>query len=332
METERSNQISLTIEEARGLARESVIKLGYVDAEAAIIADHLIDAELCGYGYSGLAKILNIAANPRSKKQRRPLTVVRENAVSALVDGGNNLGMLSVHRATSIAIDKAKQSGIAVVGVYDTFNSGRNAYYLELIAQADLLGIHFVSSSPQVAPLGGANRILGTNPIAFGIPTANDPLIFDMGTAAIMGSDFMLKERLHELLPEGVAIDREGNPTRDPAKARAGSLLTFGGYKGFGLSLCIQMMGLLAGAASADEKYYGFVLLAIDPAMLVPLDVFKREATALIEKIKSAPRQPGVAEIRLPSERAMRERAMRQQAGTIVIARPVYDALRSMPE
>ena len=319
--------IVLAIEEARQLAENAVQALGYSAPDAAIIADHLIDAELCGYGYSGLAKILNIAENPRSSRPRRPCTVVKETPVSALIDGGNNVGMLSVYRATEILIDKARKSGIAVVGVYDTYNSGRNAYYIERIAKADLVGIHLVSASMQVAPLGGARPALGTNPIAFGVPTAHGAMIFDMGTAAMMGSDLMLKSRLNEMLPAGVAVDAEGRPTRDPGEARKGSILTFDGYKGFGLSLCIQALGLLAGAGSATETYYGFVLIAIDPAALVPLDRFKAEVSRLLDRVRSTPRQPGVNEIRIPSERAFREREERLAEGVISVDQSVYDAV-----
>lgn len=327
MSDSSDNPIVLAIEEARYLAENAVQALGYTAPDAAIIADHLLDAELCGYAYSGLAKILNVAENPRSSKPRRACSIVKETAVSALVDGGNNVGMLSVYRATEIVIDKARKSGIAVVGVYDTYNSGRNAYYIERIATADLVGIHLVSASIQVAPLGGARPVLGTNPIAFGVPTVQGAMIFDMGTAAMMGSDLMLKDRLNELLPAGVAVDAEGRPTRDPGEARKGSILTFDGYKGFGLSLCIQALGLLAGAGSATETYYGFVLIAINPAALVPLDRFKEEVTQLLERVRSTPRQPGVGEIRIPSERAFREREKRLADGVISIDRTVYAAV-----
>ncbi|MBI3045636.1 MAG: Ldh family oxidoreductase [Betaproteobacteria bacterium] len=320
----------MTIDQARALAQDAVERLGYAAADAAVVADHLVDAELCGYDYSGLAKILNVAENPRCRKPRRPITITKETPVSALIDGGNHVGMLSVYRATEIAVAKARQSGIAVVGVHDTFNSGRGAYYVERVAQADLVGIHFVSASMRVAPPGGAQSALGTNPIAFGVPSSRGPLIFDMGTAAIMGSDLMLKERLNQLLPEGVAVGPDGHPTRDPQLAHKGGLLTFGGYKGFGLSLIIQALGLLAGAASETEKYYGFVILALDPGLLVPLDQFKREVSRLVERVKATPRAPGVQEIRIPSERSFREREQRLRAGVITIDREVYEALTAL--
>ena len=324
-----SDRVTLFIQEARELGQRAIGKLGYDSEESAIIADHLMDAELCGYEYSGLSKILNLAASPRHRQARSPIRLVKETPISALFDGGNNNGMLAVYRATEVAITKAKASGMCIVGVFDAFNSGRNAYYLERVCKADLVGIHLVSAAPQVTVPGGKRPVLGTNPIAFGIPTLDEPILFDMATAALAGSDLMHRERLHEPLPEAVAVDAEGYPTRDAAAARLGGILTFGGHKGFGLSLCIQALGLLAGTPSATQQYYGFVLLAIDPAMLVPLTDFKRAATDLVERVKSTPRRADAGELRLPSERAFSERRHRLAEGTITVSRLVYDALNA---
>jgi len=327
MSTQSSERVTLSIQEARELGRHAIGRLGYANEESAIIVDHLLDAELCGYEYSGLSKILNLAANPRYRQARSQIRVVKETPTSALFDGGHNSGMLAVYRATQVAIEKAKTSGMCIVGIYDAFNSGRNAYYLEMVCKADLVGIHLVSASPQVTVPGGKRPVLGTNPIAFGIPTLGEPILFDMATAALAGSDLMHRERVQQSLPEGVAVDAEGNSTRDAAAARLGGLLTFGGYKGFGLSLCVQMLGLLAGTPSATQQYYGFVLLAIDPAVLVPLADFKRAASELVERVKSTPRRADAGQLRLPSERAFNERSERLAAGTITLDRVVYDAL-----
>jgi len=322
--------VRLSIREARELAECAIQKLNYERADASIIADHVMDAELCGYGYSGLAKILNVAADPRTAKPRSPITTVKETPYSALLDGGNNVGMLAMYRATEVAIEKSRQHGFALVGVYDSFVSGRNAYYLEMAAKANLVGIHVVSARPRVAPLGGTRPALGTNPIAFGVPSSRGPIIFDMGTAAIMASDLMLKARLHQQLPEGVALDASGLPTRDPDEVRSGSILTFGGYKGFGLSFCVQALGLLAGTASQKEKYYGFLMLVFDPNLLIPTNAFKQEVSNLVDRIKATPRQPGIEEIRIPSERAFSERTQRLKDGAIFIEQTVFDALNAL--
>src|SRR4029077_20209643 len=137
----------------------------------------------------------------------------------------------------------------AIIGVTDSWMSGRSAYFVEMIARADLVAIHTASSGGAVAPHGGSRPVLGTNPIAVALPGADGPLVLDMGTSAFMGSDLALRVRLRAPLPEGAAVRRDGRPTRDAAAARQGALLPFGGHKGFGLGLIVQAFGLIGGAA-----------------------------------------------------------------------------------
>src|SRR6478736_5846366 len=151
-------------------------------------------------------------------------------------------------RSFTATIKKTAAHGIALVSVTDAWMSGRGAYYVEMIAKHGLVAIHTASSSPQVAPPGGIRPVLGTNPIAIAVPSSRGPIVFDMGTSAYMMTEVMLRERLGELLPERVALGPGGEPTRDPAAARRGALLPFGGYKGFGLALMVQALGLLGGS------------------------------------------------------------------------------------
>src|SRR5215204_4163410 len=264
------DRIRLRVDEARELSKSALRGIGYPEEDARIITDHVIDAALCGYEYSGLAKILNLPESPRFKLPRRPMTVLHETDVSIAYDGGNNVGMVALYHATEALIAKARGPGFSLVAVTNAWMSGRSAYYVEMIAKAGLVAIHTASSSRAVAPVDGARPILGTNPIAFGIPAADNPLIFDMGTSAFMMTKLMLRERLGELLPEGVALGPDGEPTRDPAMARQGALLPFGGYKGFGLGLIVQALGLLAGSALDTESDNGYLFVAFKPELLMP--------------------------------------------------------------
>jgi LDH2 family malate/lactate/ureidoglycolate dehydrogenase len=207
--------------------------------------------------------------------------------------------------------------------------SGRSAYYLEMIAQADLVGIHTAASARSVAPFGGTRPALGTNPIAFGMPSSRGPVVLDMGTSAFMGTDLAYRDRLGQLLPEGVALDSEGRPTRDPAAARLGALLPFGGYKGFGLAFILQALGVLAGSALDPDKDDGYLFVVIKPDLSANLDDFKQQISDLIDRVKATPRQPGVSEIRIPGERAFRSRERALREG-IEIDRAVYEALGNL--
>ncbi len=323
------NRIRLSVGEAREHAERAMRGIGYDEEEARIVADHAIDAALCGYEYSGLAKLLNIPEHRRFKQPRRPISVLRETELSTLYDGGNNVGMLAMYYATRGAIVTAAARGIAIVGVTNSWMSGRSAYYVEMIANAGLVGIHTAGSAPSVAPPGGMRAVLGTNPIAFGLPSSQGPVVFDMGTSAFMGTDLAYRERLGTQLPEGVAIDGDGHPTRDPARARRGALLPFGGYKGFGLALIVQALGLLASSGFGPVQDDGYLFVVFKPDLLVEPDAFKRQVSELIERVKATPRQSGVGEIRIPGERAFRERERSLREG-IEIDRVVHQALTAL--
>ena len=323
-----AERIRLSVAEARALGEGAMRGIGYDAEEAGILADHVLDAALCGYEYSGLPKLLNVADHPRFKAPRRPLRVLRETSVSVLFDGGNQNGMVGMYHATRAVIERARAHGLALVGVTDLWMSGRSAYYVEMAARAGLVGIHTVAAHPLVAPPGGAKPALGTNPIAFGFPLEGDPLVIDLGTSAFMGTDLQFRQRLGLPLPEGVAIDERGRPTTDADAARRGALLPFGGHKGYALALAMHALGVLCGGA-VDQARDGYLFIALAPDLFLPLDEYRRALAAEIAAIKATPRQEGVAEIRIPGERAYRERARLSREG-IEVDRRIRDALAGL--
>ena len=325
-----ADRIRLTVEQAQSHSEAAMRGIGFDAEEARILADHVVDAALCGYEYSGLPKLLNIVDASHFKEPRRKPRIVKETAVSALIDGGNTVGMIAIHRATQEAITRATQHGMAIICVSDSWMSGRSAHYCELIARAGLIGIHTVSANPQVAPFGGAARALGTNPLAFGFPTEGDPLVIDMGTSAVMGSDVQFRERLGAPIPDGVALGPDGKPTTDAAEARKGTLLPFGGptggYKGFGISLAMDAMSVLCAGARTPDDIRGYLIIAFKPDLFIPLEDYRRDLTQRVAAIKTTPRQDGVDEIRIPGERSYRTRERLRRDG-IEIDRKIYDAL-----
>ena len=330
LDPDRSDGVRLSVAEVRALGEATLQRIGYPADEAAIITDQLIDNALCGYRFASLPRILAIAEDEKTDKPRAPVRVVRETPVSALVDGGNKVGYVAAYRGAEIAIAKAKASGIAIVGVHNSYYSGRNAYYVEQIVREGLVAIHSASAKPHVLPPGGRRPALGTNPFSIGFPSATGPVIYDIGTASLMWDEVLLMARLGEALPAGIGFDADGNPTQDArAVAEDGGVTPFGGHKGYGLSFAIQAHGLLAGAAlpRGDVQDYGFLFIAIDPAVMLP--DFAAQMAQLVARIKATPRQPGVDEIRIPSERAFREREQRRLEG-IVLDRKVFDALHTL--
>ena len=316
---------------AAELGRRALRRIGYSEDDAQIITDQLVDNALCGYRFASLPRILAIADNNKTRKERRPITTVHETPMSALIDGGNNLGYVSVYRATELAISKARERGFAMVGVYDSYYSGRSAYFMEKIAKAGLVGIHAASTRPHVLPIGGIKPVFGTNPLCIGFPSSNGPVVYDIGTASIMVGEVQLAAHIGQELPEDIAFDEHGTPTRDPNAALRGGWVPFGGHKGYGLSFAVQALGLLAGAALPQGKVkdYGFLLLVIDPKLTLPGGEFPDHMTGLVDKIKATPRRPGVDEIRIPSERSFREREQRRKEG-LVFDRKVVESLNAL--
>jgi len=314
--------------QARDLSVRALRGIGYTQAQAEVLARHMLDAALCGYEYSGLPKILNLADYRGKRQPSGPMRVAYETPLSVMLDAAGHNGMLAVQDATERVIAKAGEHGFAVAGVYNSWMSGRSAYYVEQIAQAGLIGMHAISSRPQVAPPGGAQAALGTNPIAFGFPTQGDPLLIDMGTSALMFTDLALRARRGEQLPEGVAIDAQGRPTRDPVAASQGAALPFGGYKGFALALAMQALGVFAGSGFGAEGA-GYLLLAMRPDLMLPLERYRADLSANLARVKATARQPGVHEIRIPSERAMAQRSANLRDG-IEIDVEIHDALLAL--
>ena len=151
-----------------------------------------------------------------------------------------------------------------------------------------------------------------------------------LGTSAFMGTDLQFRGRLGIPLPEGVAIDEHGRPTTDAVAARRGALLPFGGHKGYALALAMHALGVLCGGA-IDQESAGYLFIAFKPDLFVPLEDYRRALAAEIAAIKATPRQEGVDEIRIPGERAYRERARLAREG-IEIDRRIHDALSRLAE
>jgi LDH2 family malate/lactate/ureidoglycolate dehydrogenase len=274
---------------------------------------------------------LAIAREAKSRNARSPVAIVHDTPTTALVDGGNNVGYVAVYRGAQIAMRKAKESGVASVGVYNSYFSGRNAYYLERIVEAGLVGLHTASGAPHIVPPGATRPALGTNPIAFGFPSTDGPVIIDIGTASLMWGEVLLAAETSEELPEGVAFDADGNPTRDSKAAAKGGVSAFGRHKGYALAFAIQALGLLAGAmiARGQAQDYGFLFLVVDPGAMLPGNPLAEQMSALVKAIRATPRQPGVEEIRIPSQRAFRERERRRAEG-ILVDQAVIDALTAL--
>jgi LDH2 family malate/lactate/ureidoglycolate dehydrogenase len=312
----------LTIQEAHHLVARVMATLGHDAADAKLIADHLIDCELRGLHYGGLARAISIAERiERHGDCRCPISILHETPVSARLDGGDHIGYIVAHRATTLAIEKAQAAGIAVVGANNTWYTGMLSYYAEMAAAQGLVSMIASNASPWVAPYGATEGRLGTNPICFGFPSADEPIILDVGTSAIIHAEVTLARRLGEELPENVAFDRDGLPTRDPAAALAGAFATWGGHKGSGIAIVVQLLGILAGSPAIPPELagFGYIIVAMRPDLMGPVETFRENESAFAQAVRSARPVEGGSPVRMPFDRSRQERKRRAAENSIEV-------------
>lgn len=326
------DQVRMSEAEAVELMIGVAASLGISPEDGEIVARHLVDDEL--RDAVGMSRIFIVADEvARHGPQRsEPITVARESAITAAVDGGGHHGLVVAESATRLAISKAQKSGIAVVCANNHRFSGTLGYYTELVARNGLIGVAVASGSfGSVAPYGAREGRLDTNPIAVGFPTAAEPIVWDIATSAISGSEIYRRLVTGEELPEGVAVDAQGEPTRDPAEALAGAILPWGGHRGSGLAMVIRLLALLSGVAPfpAGNGEFAFLVIVIDPSLFLQPGEFERRADEFAAGIRAAQPAPGFSSVRVPFDRSIRVRAQRRQHG-IEIARAVHDRLDSI--
>ena len=300
----------ISIADARRLAETFLVESGISSTDAVVIADILLEAELRGRKTHGFIRLPGIKSR-YEQGERTDIQIDKEEGQCVRINGGNQPGYLVAYRAMEIAIERAKQTGASIVGVYNTSHCGMAGYYVDMARKADIIGLLFADCLPRITPEGGTEAILGTNPLAVGIPSNTVPLLFDMSTAAITNGDLLVAMREGAEIAEGIAFNPDGEATTDADAALKGSVRPFGGHKGFGLALIIQILaGALVNAATIPPPgaNYGLLIVALNPTSFVPLAQFKTEVDKLITGVKENRRETGVTEILVPGERAYRQR------------------------
>ncbi|MFH8650781.1 Ldh family oxidoreductase [Streptomyces tendae] len=322
---------TLPLSEARALVTAAMTRAGHNAADAEIVADHLIDCELRGLSFGGLARALSVVERIRATPARPgPIRIIAETAVSATLDGGDQVGYVVGVRALELAMQKARAHGLSVVGARNTWFTGMFSYYLEQAAQAGFAGMIAGSGPAVAAPHGGTEGRFGTNPIAFGFPSTPTPVIWDIGTAAVMYGDVMLKARLGAGLKPDQAYDADGAPTLDPTAALNGAFGVWGGHKGSGLAMVVQLLGMMTGAAAAPPGIsdVGLFIVLVDPAVLTDAADYRRRVGAFADSVRATRPVEGGSAVRVPFDRsaACREETLRR--GTIDVPEAVAAALR----
>jgi delta1-piperideine-2-carboxylate reductase len=321
--------VRISIDAAHDLVASVMTANGLTEREARIVAEHVVGCELRGVLSGGFSRALSIAERLTAGRSAKPMLIQNETPVSALIDGGDQAGYLVAHRATEIAIDKARTAGIAVVAANNTWYTGMFAHYMEMVTTAGLIAVCVGSSAPRVAPFGATEGRFGTNPIAFGFPTEGDPIIIDLATSGSIIGDLVLAARLGQNIREGVAYDAQGGMTTDPVAALAGALTVWGGHRGSALAIAVQMFGILAGggALPADYRDCGFIVIALKPDLFMPAHEFRLKATDYARAVRGArPLDPQVP-VRMPFDRSAEHRRQCLAEGALSVPGSIFASL-----
>jgi LDH2 family malate/lactate/ureidoglycolate dehydrogenase len=236
-------------------------------------------------------------------------TTVKENAVTALVDGHYGFGHVTGEYATSIAIAKAKAEGVGIVCGVHSNHIGRIGEYAEMAAAEGLIGFCVVNAGAQVTPYGGLAARFGTNPIAFCVPVPGQrPILVDFATSAAASNKILVARNKGVKIPFGWILDNEGAPSDNPADLfNGGYLLTFGTYKGYGLTIMVEVLaGLLSGAGSAVFGEFGWgngvFVMALSPEFFRPPDEFYADVRRLADTLRETPPLDGVEKVMVPGD------------------------------
>jgi L-2-hydroxycarboxylate dehydrogenase (NAD+) len=313
---------------------------GLPEADAAVVADALVQANLRGLDSHGVARLPVYCERLRRRcvNPRPQMKLEHATAVAARLDGDDGMGFVVGRRAMKEALAMAGVYGLGLVLVHRSTHYGMGALYVRQAIEAGFVALAFTNSSPAMAAWGGRSAFLGASPFAAGAPAAGEPFVLDMAMTVTARGKIRLAAQRGEPIAEGLALDSDGRPTTDARAAMAGVLLPFGGMKGSGLSLLMEVLcGVLTGAAFGGEvknpygdfsgpQNVGHFFLAIKPDLFMPRAQYEARMAALAARTKACPRVPGCDEILLPGEPEARTAAERARLG-IPITADVLQAL-----
>lgn len=317
-------------ERLKALVIDIFISAGVERPIAERTADHLVDANLAGVDSHGVLRVPDYVAMVRAGKMARQdkIEVVREFAATAVWDANWTFGQYTAWRATEAVMHKAQQFGIGLVTVRNSAHIGRLGEYVERAASAGFVGFmsaNLQGSGQRVAPHNGRYARLGTNPIAWGIPTGSTPMVLDMSTSVSAEGKVRVKMRRGETLPPGWLLDNKGNPTQNPADLYGppyGAILTTGGHKGYGLSLVAEALsGILPGGGwskrggDVERLENGFAVMAIHIDAVGSLAQFVQGADELMAHCRDTAPVDGASEVLIPNDPEMRSRQRRLAEG-----------------
>jgi LDH2 family malate/lactate/ureidoglycolate dehydrogenase len=322
-----------------------LVAAGAPPDEAEIVMRHSVDANLAGHDSHGIIQIPTYIDRIQVGHivPGAPWTIVQESPTTTVIDGHWGFGYTVTERAMQLTIDKAARANVAATTVFRQGHIGRLASYTLMAAQANMIGLITADSgrsTKQVAPFGGREARIGTNPLSIAVPSDLDgPLFLDMATSAVAAGKISLAVSRGESIPLGWVIDSAGKPTTDPTQLKTGALLPLGGsegYKGSGLAVIVEILcGLLTGLGFGMEPTGrhndGCFLAVFNVEAFRPLAQFKQEVAEFARYLKATPPSEGSHGVLYPGEiEHLREQERR--ATGIDVEDATWNKLRSLAD
>ncbi|WP_350276793.1 Ldh family oxidoreductase [Kribbella sp. HUAS MG21] len=315
--------------------------VGFEAEDAAEIAAALVEADLRGVSSHGvmLVPMYVERLNAGGVTRERELDILYDAGAAMVVDARGGMGQLSSPQAMGHAIERAGRYGIGIVSVRNAHHFGAASRWAMQAGTAGCIGIAMSNTTPLMPAPGGAERLVGNNPLAIAVPTtAGVEIVLDMALSAVALGKIRLAASAGRPIPDTWATDASGTPTTDPDEAVLGMLLPAAGHKGFGLALMIDVLtGVLSGGGWGDQvrplyrepdrpNDCAHLFLAIDPELMGGVEDFRRRSSGLAARIRGSATAPGVNRLYLPGE-IEAERAAQQRRNGVLIERSGLDGL-----
>jgi LDH2 family malate/lactate/ureidoglycolate dehydrogenase len=323
-------------------AAAAFAKVGMRAEDARLTADSLVQADLWGHQSHGVMRVPWYCARLKSGAvdgAATPEFVVDAGAVG-VIDGRDGMGQVVAAHAARDVLRRAKAHGIGAVAVRNSNHFGTAMYFTLMAPPEGCIMFLSTNASPAMAPWGGREKMVGTNPWSWASPAGRyPPMVLDIANTGVARGKIYLAGQNRETIPDGWAIDSDGEPTNDPAAALAGNILPMGAHKGYGISVIMDVLsGVLTGSAFGPEvagpyqaerrSGAGHLLIALDIAAFEPLAAFDSRIEALIDGLKSAKLAKGFDEVLYPGELEAKNAARHGAEGLALPA----DTLRDLAE
>lgn len=335
-----------------------LLTMGVPREDAEITADVLLAADLYGTRSHGIAHLRMYNQRIKMGLQQAVTNwkIVNETPGTAVIDGGNGMGMVVGYHAMRVAIEKARKVGVAAVAVRNSSHYGIAGYYSRMAVKEGMVGMSFTNAHPSIAPTFGVEPLLGTNPISFSAPTDEEfPFAFDAATSIAPRGKIEIAARTNRPLPEGWVILKDGSPATDASQLieemnlgkaallpLGGSGELMGGHKGYGLATMVEILSsafqdgaFLSQLHDKDHEgnlrpsRVGHFFMAFNIESFVPVERFKKTSGDILRELRAYSKMPGEHKIYTAGEKAF-ESEMKARTDGLRIAPSLQRVLNAL--